>query len=76
MKHLKIATMITAASMILCGCSKPISGRPASHDGEIQQTNQTQIFTDTNKCQYIIWNSMEAGGITPRMGPDGKQVCT
>ena len=33
------------------------------------------FFTDTNGCQYLIFYGYSKAGMTPRMNPDGTQVC-
>ena len=50
--------------LIVSGCSEI--------NNEIH-SRYISVFTDDNGCQYLI-NSYN-GGITPRLGPDGKQMC-
>jgi predicted small lipoprotein YifL len=74
--HMKIGFAILVACLLvlaLTGCNK------VGPDGPDDPANgRVEYFTDTTTgCQYILWDGASyAGGIAPRMGKDGKQVCT
>ena len=63
----KLKPFAILALVMLAGCSDDPNS-PLSNYG---------IWTDPfNGCQYVTFESLYAGSITPRLNPDGTQVCT
>lgn len=44
-----------------------------SREAEQIMSNQLRVFKDTNGCEYLQANGSNSG-LTPRLGPDGKQL--
>jgi len=59
--------LVTLVVVVLTGC-----GPSTTRDSD----NDMLVYTDSGTgCQYLRPNSTNPGGLTPRMGADGKQVC-
>ena len=60
--------LISIAALLLTACGEPVT--VATQDGNATML----IFTDDlNGCQYLYAYNV---GLTPRIGPDGKPVCS
>jgi hypothetical protein len=69
MKPLSILALV-----MLAGCGATAAELPAP---EHNNSERLEIWTDADTgCDYLIYSSSRQGGITPRLNPDGTQVCT
>lgn len=72
MKH---AIAILALGM-LAGCGEP-TATPVGPSMVGITDNDVFVWRDSQTgCQYLVYAGYKRGGITPRLNPDGTQVCT
>lgn len=60
--------------VLLAGCAEHVpEPKPKDWPSEVQGNAVIVVYTDPKSgCEYIGYHR---GGITPRMGADGRQVC-
>lgn len=71
---------LALAALMLTACNSQPMGEPVDGQSKVGQKQDVSVWKDSNGCEYLIYSEKRTyagmGGITARMGRDGRQICS
>lgn len=69
-------TILIAIALTLAACQPAETGQEGTR--EIEQSTSTSVrrWVDPQTgCEYLLYTASERGGLSPRLGRDGRPIC-